>query len=880
MRWRRRSEKRVDDLAREIRSHLELEAEEQIGNGHSAEEAKHEARRAFGNPASIMEQVRDAQQWRWLDDLKRDLLHALRAFARTPGFTAVVIATLALGIGATSATFSIVNTVWLHPLPYPNADRLVAIWQTPKRNPKAVPFFNSYRDFEVWKARSRSFDQLAPATWATGHQILTGSGPARDVLAMPVGPGFFPLLGANPVLGRFFEAGDLNHGCTVVLKYQFWLKSFGGRKDVVGQHIELNRKACTILGVTAPSFTFYPDAISMWMLITPESEIARDPENANVGVFGLLKPGVSIERAQRELAALFANLHSNDPRGAARTAVVFPLAEQFDYLTGPTLRRSVIVLFTAVSFVLLIACLNIANLLLGRSLARQKELAVRASLGSGRLRLIRQLLAECLLLSFSGACVGILLVVCALHYFRVLSPIAMPPGNAVGVNLYVLMFAAALAVVTALTFGLIPASRASRVDLVEVLKAGARTASLGPSARIFAKLLVAAQVTLSLALLAGAGLLIESVDRLSSVPLGFDTRVVTLSMELPAWSYSNAVQRTSFYLEALDSAATLPGVEAAAFASSLPLNSGRWGQYLLAVEGRRRPDPATDAPDVTQPSVTPGYFHVMGVPLVAGRLFDGRDQAESEPVAIVNRALVRKYFPHERPIGARIQIGDSSNASPWITIIGVVADEKDRNFFREMEWEDIPAVFRPFSQAPPARASLLIRAAGSEMALGVAIQKQIASLDNNIPLGEIQRLDHRLSEVLAYPRFRAAVLGFFSALALLLASIGLYGVISHLTAQRTQEFGVRMALGAQRREVLALVIRQGLALTVIGLLAGLLLVLCLARLLNGLLYGVAPSDPYILAGVSAVLVLVSVFATYVPARRAANVDPISALKYE
>ncbi len=486
--------------------------------------------------------MRQAWGWRWLERSKQDIVYALRTFARTPGFTVVVIVTLALGIGATSAIFSIVNAVLLHPLPYPNANRLAVVWEKLTRNLKGPPIFDSYSDFELWKARNESFEELAPATWATGGKILTGSGPARNVLAMPAGIDFFRLLGGKPALGHLFHPDDLNRGCTVVLKYQFWLTAFGAQKSAVGRHISLSEKACTIVGVASPSFTFYPEAISMWILITPGSEIARDPENASVGVFGLLKPGVSMERAQKEIAALYSNQHRKDPRGILRTPVVYPLAEEFDYLTGPNLRLSILVLFAAVTFVLLIACVNVANLLLGRSLTRQKELAVRASLGSGRLRLIRQLLTECLLLSFVGALGGILLAVCAVHYFRVLNPIQMPPGNPVSANLYVLAFAAALAVVTALVFGLFPALKASRANLIDALKASGRSGSFGPGTRMLGKVLVAAEVALSLALLVGAGLLIQSVNRLASVPLGFTTaRVSMMPIELPEWKYTKSI---------------------------------------------------------------------------------------------------------------------------------------------------------------------------------------------------------------------------------------------------------------------------------------------------------------------------------------------------
>ena len=563
--------------------------------------------------------------------MKQDLAYAARTFKRTPGFTAVAILTLALGIGATTAIFSVVNAVFLHPLPYPNADRLVVIWEKLVSDPKGPPVFDTYRDFEAWKNHSQSFEILAPATWKDGGRIVTGSGPARDVLALPVGIDYFSLLGAKPEIGRTFQPDDLSRGCTVVLKHSFWTTVLSGKKSVISQHIQLNETACTVIGVMPARFTFYPDAIAMWMLITPDSEIARDPEHAAVGAFGLLRPGVSIAHAQKEVELLYLNEHRKDAHGIQLRPVVFPLAEEFAYLTGPNLRLSVIVLFGAVGFVLLIACVNIANLLLGRSLVRQRELAVRAALGSGRARLIRQLLTEGLLLSIAGAVLGTLLAVAAVHYFRVLNPIDMPPGNPVAVNLWVLAFSAVLAVVTALVFALAPALKASRVDLVDALKAGGRSASLAPEARAIGKALVAAEVMLSFALLTGAGLLIQSVNRLASVPLGFrPEHLLTMSIGLPKWSYSKPDRRVRFYAQVIDRASMLPGVESAAFTTSLPLSGGRWGGNALTMEGRLEPQPTTAVRDVSQSSITPAYFRAMDVPLERGRLFEDRDR-EGEP---------------------------------------------------------------------------------------------------------------------------------------------------------------------------------------------------------------------------------------------------------
>lgn len=878
MRFRRRKQ-REQDLEREIRADLELEAAEREENGLPADEARYAARRALGNAGLIKEQVRDAWGWASFDRLKQDIAYALRTFLRTPSLTAAVIFTLALGIGATTAMFSVVNAVLLHPLPFRNPDRLVVIWEKFVNDPNPPPVFDSYRDFENWKRASRSFEKLAAATWKADGQILTGAGPARDVFAMPVGIDFFSLFGVAPVLGRTFQPDDLRAGCTVVLKHSAWLELFGGRKNIAGRRIQLNDNACTVVGVMPAEFAFFPDAASMWTLITPASDIVRNPVSG-VGVFGLLKPGVSMARAQEEVQALYQHSPGNDLGGIHVKPAVFPLAEQFAYLTGPSLRLSVTVLFGAVSFVLLIGCLNIANLLLGRSVTRRKELAVRAALGSGRARLVRQLLTEAVLLAGAGAAVGILVAVTAVHCFRVLNPIPMPPGNPVSVNLPVLGFTASLAIVTALLFGLTPALKASRVDLMDALRVSAPAGSLGLAARTLRRALVVGEVALSLALLVGAGLLIESVERLASVPLGFRTdRVFTLPVTLPKRAYSTTTQRARFYRAVLDQVAILPEVAAPALASSLPPD-GRSGGRALAIDGRPQPALTTAAFDTAEASISPGYFRAMSVPLAYGREFDERDGEHSPQVAVVNEALARKYFARGNPIGQRVKVLMPPAQQSWLTIVGVVADEKAQDFFQPMSWKDTPLVFRPVSQDPPSRVYLIFRTALARAEPAAAIQKQIAALDNTVAVGDVQTMNARLSRTLAYPHLRAVILAALAALALLLAAVGLYAVLSQLIAQRTQEFGVRRALGAQRADLLKLVIREGMALTVTGIAAGLAISAALTGLLASLLYGVKPTDPLTWAGVSALLVVVALLATYLPARRASKVDPMVALRYE
>jgi len=792
-----------------------------------------------------------------------DLSYALRNLRRTPGFAFIAIFILALGIGATTAVFSIVDAVLLHPLPYPHPDRLVAIWEKLDRDPNGPPVFDSYRDFQVWQRGAHSFEQLAPATWANASRIVTGAGPAQGVLAMPVGLDFFAMFGMAPELGRTFQAPDLGGGCTVVLSHRFWEQAFQGDRNVTARRIALDQDACTIAGVMPAAFQFYPEATRMWVLITPNSPIARDPENANVGVFGRLRPGATFEAASREVAMLRRADGRVDEAGSERAPVVFSLAEQFAYVTGPTLRLTVALLFGAVCFVLLIACVNLANLLLGRSLLRRKELAVRVALGAGRRRLVRQLLTETLLLSSAGALGGIVLAELAVRGFRAWNPIDMPPGNPVTVNPMVLAFAAGLAILTAIVSGLLPALRASRVDPIDALKAGGRGASFGPRHGRTARVLAGAQVMLSISLLAGAGLLIESVNRMGSVSMGFrSSHVFSVMVSLPKWAYTDESHRARFYRDALN---RVPG---AAFVNSLPMNGGRFSSQTLVVEGRPEPAPGARR-DTAEILVSADYFQVMDVRLKRGR-FPACPECK-EQVAVINEALARKYFPNEDPVGKHIRLADKK----WLTITGVVGNEKDRNFFREMTWEEMPFVYRPIEQKTPGSANLLVRGAAVAPVLAA-----LRSIDPGVPVSDAEPLDARVAKVLAYPRFRALVLGGFAALALLLAGVGLYGVLAQSTAQRTHEFGIRFALGAERGDVLRLVIRQGILLTGVGLALGLIVAFAVTRLLGSLLYGIRATDPLIWCGVSLVLGLVALLAMWLPASRASRVDPTEALRYE
>jgi predicted permease len=814
-----------------------------------------------------------------LETLTQDARYGWRQLKRSPGFTAVAVVTLALGIGANTAIFSIVNAVLLRPLPYQDSDRLVAVWSTDTKH-AGSKLFSSYRDFEEWQAHTQSFEQLEACTWATRGQTLTWHGASMNVLAIPATQGFFSLLGARAAQGRTFAAEDLQAGCTVVLAHDLWQNRLGGPSDTIGKRLVLDGVSCNVAGVMPPGFDFYPKQTGMWTLITPQSDLVRHPIDNPVGVFGRLKAGVKRDQALAELAALHRRVVQEAPTGSwvtEVTPIIYDLQEEFTWLAGRNLRTALLVLLAAVVFVLLIACVNVANLLLGRSSERERELAVRTSLGCGRARLIRQLLTESVLLSSLGAGSGILLAIAAVRYFRAKNPIELPPGNPVSVNVQVLGFTVVLAVLTGLLFGLFPAWRTSRLDLNRALKEAGRGIGKGVSPHRTGELFVMAQVALSLVLLAGAGLLIESIARLGSAPLGLRTdHLLTASVDLPAAAFSQPTERTEFYARLTSSLSTLPGVQGIALMSALPF----YGTGLYSVSVRGGALPSSEVGDVGPVEVSDDYFRVLAIPLLQGREFDSRDRNDSLPVTIVNEALVREYFPRADPIGRQIKLGMEEGKAPWLTIVGVVGDVKHSIVYKEMEYAVEPVVFRPLSQTAGRSMFLAIRSASGSPSLASTLQREVSALERNVVVSDIRTMDERVSGLLAHPRFRAILLGIFAGLALVLAATGIYGVLAQSVLQRTHEIGIRMALGAERRSLLWFVVRQGTVLALAGVAAGLLVALAFTRYLAGMLFAVRATDPLTFAAVSALLLAVALLASYVPARRASRVDPMVALRHE
>jgi len=877
-----RKERVSQDLDEELNGFLEMAAEEKINQGMSRVDALRAVRLEQGSLEVTKEVVRAAGWESFVETCWQDLRYGARSLAKNLGFAVVAVLTLALGVGTNTIIFSIIYAVLLTPLPYRDPGRLVVIYDRETRATGLSKLMDLYHDFKEYREHSRSLDRLAGMTWVRGNPTLTGFGASKEVHEAQVTLDFFSLLGVSPALGRTFAQEDMARACTVVLAYPFWKDILGGQEHMIGGSIRLDDQACEVIGVMPQTFTFFPAETELWTLINSNNKFERDPVHNDLAIYAHLKPGVSIPAALAELTLLHDHGNEHQRHAVETQPIVLPLQQELTWLAGANLRLSLIVLFSAVSALLLIACVNVANLLLTRSLARQRELAIRAALGSGTPRLIRQLLTEGLLLSLSAAASGLFLAIGVIHLFNIAHPIPLPLGATVRINAPVLFFTAGLSVLTTALFGFVPAWKASKIDVMKVLKTIGQSTTQGAGHRMVGRALIVAQVTLSLVLLTVAGLLIESVVHFASVPLGFaPNRVATMTISLPPRTYAEDVDRARIYERIFDQLQALPGAQAIALSSVVPFRP-IYGFDALEIEGQPPRTAETAHHDSGLISVSPQYFAALGISLLAGRAFDTDDQLQTEPVAIVNEALVKKYFDGEDPVGRHLRsFGAPSEHSPWRRIVGVVADEKTGNPFQEMSWLHTPCVFLHVAQVPPSRGTLVIRSSVDLMSLSNLVQGQVSRLDPGIPVSNIQNMEQLLvKEHFAYPRFRALVVGCFAGFALVLAVIGLYGVLSQVVAQRTHEIGVRRALGAEARRILWMVVQEGMTLVLLGVGLGAGTAWFVARFLGSLLYGVKSNDPTTLAIVSLLLVLAALAAILVPARRAMNVDPIVALRCE
>ncbi|MGE5055426.1 MAG: ABC transporter permease [Acidobacteriota bacterium] len=814
-----------------------------------------------------------------LHSLSQDVRFGLRVLFRKPAFTTLVLVVLALGIGANTAMFSIVDAVLLRPLPYRESDRLVLVWQSSKEHRATGEWFNTYREFEEWQQNSRSFEKLSALTWAVTEKTLVWRGRAQNVVAIPTSVDFFSMLGVKAAVGRTFEQPDLNEGCTAVLSHSFWQNQLGTPADLVGRSIRLDQMECRIAGIMPTDFSFYPTQTAVWTLITPNSEFTKDPWGSVTGVFGRLKRGVSRVTAEAELSTLEQNILPEAPKELALpqgVPVVLNLQSEFTWLAGRNLRTALILLFGAVFVVLLIACVNVANLLVAQSADRRRELAIRASLGAARLRIIRQLVVESTLLSLAGALLGTIFAFAALQLFRAKNPIELPPGNPVRLDFHVLTFTALLAIFSAVLFGLAPAWKATRLQLNDALKVSVQSTFPSGSMRGGPSLVIAGEVGLSLVLLAGAGLLIQSLARLAATPLGFRSdHLLTASVHLPKNGYHAGTDRMQLLERLTERIGSVPGVRGASVASSFYLN----GSNTLAVAGKAFSRESAPQ-DIADETVDDNFLQTMGIPLLQGRNFDMRDRKNSQPVAIINQALAARYFPNQDAIGRQIKLGLPDASKPWLTIVGVVANVKTQTVFQEMGYVEPPAVYRPLIQEPPAAISLFVRTDEDPKVMTNPVREKLLALDSEATLDNVKTMEERLSELQSQPRFRTILLAAFATLALILAALGIYGVLLQSVVRRTNEIGIRMALGATRESVMQMILGQALRTVLVGLVLGVVVTLSLVRTITGLLYGVSPENPAILALVSAILVAVALLASYFPARRATSIDPFKALRTE
>ena len=807
-----------------------------------------------------------------MNGLSSDIRYAVRSLLKAPGFTVAVVGILALGIGANTAIFSIVDTVLLRPLPFIDAARLVAIRSL---GGHADEGSCSYPDFADWKAQSTTLDRLGG--YVTGSMAITGQAlEATNLQTALVTPDLLPLLGAAPTLGRTFRAEDDRPGAdrVAIISEMLWHQRFSRDSAIAGRSVTLDGHPFTIIGVMAARFQFpiQAERIDLWLPLAADPLVAQWREQRGARFMyavGRLRSGATVEQAHSELATIAGRLAAAYPKSNSdRMARVMP----FRSLLVRDFKLALIVLLSAVATVLLIACANVANLLLARGTVRQKEMAIRAALGAGRGRLARQLLTESLVLSMTGGAAGVVLALWGVAALVAASPVDIPRLHDVRIDRTVLLFATVVSLVTGLLFGLAPAFFLSRSNAVEALKDLGRGATGHRSART-RQILVVCEVALSLVLLASAGLLLRSLIALRHVNPGFIAdRAVTADLSLPPTRYPDEAAQISFVRRLLDEMDRLPGVASSAIATTLPLSGNDMG-IGFTVEGHPSADPKARL-SATYFSVTPEYFKTMGIPIVKGRAFTNRDDEKAPFVAIVGETMARQYWPDENPIGKRLTLG-INNTRPR-EIVGVVGDVKLSALSEPVR----PEMYTPYAQTPWPFAAAVVRTKADSAGAGAGLRAAIQRVDSDQALGELKTFDQYVSRVMAEPRFNAMLVTSFAALALLLSGFGLYGVMSYSVAQRRREIGIRMALGAQPDTVRALIVSDALKIGAAGLLAGLAGAFAATRALQDLLFGVHANDPLTFAEVSLLLLGVLVAAAYLPARRATRVDPIIALRAE
>jgi predicted permease len=874
--YRRAMDAEVDD---ELRDHLEREAEKYQRAGLAPNEAMRRARLALGGSEQVKQQCRESRGTKFIEDLLQDLRYAMRSFAKTPGLTVLIVLSLAIGIGANTAIFSVTNTLLLKPLPYPHPSRLAILWlRSPGIGiPQDWPSPGQYHDIVT---QNHVFEDTA---LVLGNSfILTERSRAIKVDGLEATSSLLPMLGAKAMLGRTFlpEEDEPGKPQTVVLTHGFWQREFASDPNIVGRSITLDGHPHTIAGVLSPDFRLNHEVIpTIAGIDKPEIFMPLDEKAKNVTNYGpeiynilaRLKEGITMQQAQADIDVIAARLRRERHRDRSFTISVVPLTEQ---VVG-NVRTAMLVLLGAVALVLLIACTNVANLLLSRAVVRQREIAIRAALGAGRARVMRQLLTESIGLSLMGGLAGVAISALSILIARRMHPGNIPRLEELGTDFRVLVFTFAISIFTGVIFGLAPALRASRVDLTTSLKAGGKGLASGGFSIRHDKLrgaLVIAELAISLPLLVAAGLLVRSFIRLASVPPGFNPQhVVSMNVAAYGQEFKDPATRVQFYQQLTERIGHLPGVTATGAVSALPLTSAiGWGG--MHIEGYV-PPPNEPELQVDQRSATPPYFNAMEIPLIRGRTFAETDTDKMPPVAIIDQKMADRFWPHGNAIGKRIRRSDDS---PWITIVGVVGVVKEYG----LDTETRMVVYYPHAQSPSGTMYVVARSTTDPTATINAITRQVNALNPNVPVYDIATMDQRVQDSMARQRFAMTMLGGFAGFAMILAAIGIYGVMSFLVTQGTADIAIRMALGARRASILSLVFQQGMGLALLGIIAGLIGAFGLTRLMSSMLFGVRPTDPITFFSVLALLLIVALSACLLPAGRAIRINPMVALRTE